>query len=130
MLHPDDYNDFPRCTYIVPNNLPEGVRQLQVGYTLFTDDVDYTIQYLLMTSTRRLHNVYRQHQPVGYTMFTDDNQPVEYTMFTDDVMVHLQLQLIDCLRHFMFIQISQFYCFIVAYLPDLVWPDPFDFKHS
>ena len=78
MLHKmnDNYNDFPWCTHTVPKNLPEGVRQLQVGYKLFTNDVGYTIQYLPTTSTRRLHNVYRRHQPIGYTMFTDDNTEI------------------------------------------------------
>jgi hypothetical protein len=37
------------CTYTIPKNFPEGARWL--------------------------HNNYRQHQPVGYTIFTDDINP-------------------------------------------------------
>ena len=76
----DDYNDFPRCTYTVPKNLPEGVRRLQVGYKLFTDDVGYTIQYLPTTSTRRLHNVYRRHHPPQKKKSSpDDNYKISET---------------------------------------------------
>ena len=76
----DNYNDFPRCTYTIPKNLPEGVHRLHVGYKLFTDDVGYTIQYLPTKSTRPLQNVYRQHHPPQKKKSSlDDNYKISET---------------------------------------------------
>ena len=56
MLHKmnDDYNDFPRCTYTVPKNLPEGVRRLH--------------------TTCRLQTIYRRRR-LQNTKPTDDINP-------------------------------------------------------